>query len=770
MNAHTPVQAMPGLKVGDAHPHESASLHVSGLARYTDDIPELAGTLHAVIGFAPVGHARIRHLDLATVRAYPGVVRVFTAHDIPGSNNHGIIVQDEPLLAEGAVHYWGQPLFLVVAETRDAARRAARLAVVDAEPLAVTLDAQAARSRGLQVMPPRTASQGDAAGAMSDAAVVSECSVSIGGQEHFYLESQVAYACPGEDGGVQVHSATQHPTEMQQIIARTLGWGTGAVNVLCRRMGGAFGGKESQSYIFAALAALAAVALKRPVKLRPDRDDDFLITGKRHDFQIAAKLGATADGLIVAAQFDHLVRCGWSADYSGPVADRAVFHATNAYHVPNFHCTSFRARTNTQSATAFRGFGGPQGLLGMEVAIQQLALQLGKDALDVRKLNLLGEGPRSQLHYGFSLQDNVLPALVDQLATDCAYRERRAAVQAFNAANRWVKRGLALMPAVFGVGFGATFLNQAGALIHAYTDGTVSVNHGGTEMGQGLNTKVAQIVADALGLPAKDVFVTATDTAKVPNTVSTAASSGADLNGMAVWNAAQTLRYRLAGVAAAVWGCQAGDIRFSDGRLHWMNREMSFSEACAQAFVQQVSLSATGYYRVPEVAYDFESFKGRPFYYYVYGAACSEVMIDTLTGELKVERVDILQDVGRSLNPALDRGQVEGGFVQGLGWLTSEELVWRDDGFLATHAPQTYKIPTSRDMPADFRISFFDNSNAVETIHRSKAIGEPPLQLAASVWLAIWDAVAAARNHQGTISLRAPATPEAILYACSSDS
>lgn len=757
-----------GDRVGDHRAHESARLHVSGRAHFTDDLPEMERTAHAAIGFAPSSSGRIEAIDLSEVVACPGVLRVFTASDIPGSNLHGILTQDETLLASETVCYWGHPLFLVVAESHDAARRAARKAKVDLAPLPGVFNAQAAREQGLEVAPVRTARSGDAEGTLAHAHVMSEGHIDIGGQEHFYLEGQIAYACPTEDDRVLVHCATQHPSEVQQIVARTLGWSMSRVNVQCRRMGGAFGGKESQCYVFAALAALAATLLGRPVKLRPDRDDDFMITGKRHDFRIGWRVAADDSGMLTAASFDHLVRCGWSADYSSAVADRAVFHATNAYFVPHFHCTSFRARTNTQSATAFRGFGGPQGVLGMEVAMQDLALKLGVDPLDLRKRNLLTHGERARLHYGFVLEDNVLPPMVELLEASSDYRARRRAIEEFNRSNQWIQRGIAMMPAVFGVGFGATFLNQAGALIQIYIDGTVSVNHGGTEMGQGLNTKIAQIVSHELGLPATDVFVTATDTAKVPNTVSTAASSGADLNGMAACNAARELARRLAEVAATLWCCAPADVLFVDGFVRSGDRAMKFSELCGQAFVMQVSLSATGYYRVPKVEYDYDAFKGRPFYYYTYGVACSEVSIDTLTGEMKVERVDILQDAGRSLNPALDRSQVEGGFVQGMGWLTSEELVWRNDGYLVTHAPQTYKIPTSRDGPEDFRVAFFDNENIEETVHRSKAIGEPPLQLAVSVWLAIWDAVAAAGGYARAPALRAPATPEAILNALDS--
>jgi xanthine dehydrogenase large subunit len=745
--------------------HESAVLHVTGAARYTDDLDEVPGTLHAAIGLARQAHARIEHLDLDAVRAMPGVQGVFGARHIRGANRLGIIVADEPLLAEDTCTYWGQPLFVVVALTREQARRAAALAVARCTPLPAVLDPEQARAVGLEVVPGRTAVCGDPAAAMSTAAVRVQGRVDAGGQEHFYLEGQVAYAVPGEQGRLTVHAATQHPSEMQQMVAKVLGCPSAAVTVLCRRMGGAFGGKESQSSITTCLAALAAHHTGRPVKLRLDRDDDMLATGKRHAFRIGYAAGAGPDGRIVALDLDHLVDCGHSADYSGPVADRAVFHATNAYQVPALRCTSFRARTHRQSATAFRGFGGPQAVLGMETAIEHLAHALGRDALDVRKANLLGPANGQRLHYGFELHDNVLPELVEQLEQTSRYRARRRDVAASNRCEPVLRRGLCLMPSLFGVGFGATFLNQAGALVQVYTDGSVAVNHGGTEMGQGLYTKVAQVVADELGVPLAQVLCSATDTGKVPNTVSTAASSGADLNGMAALKAARTLRERLAPVAARLLGCEPAQVRFAAGQVSGGGRSAGFAAVCAQAFVDQVSLSATGFHRVPKVGYDFATLQGRPFLYHTYGAACTEVVVDTLTGESRVLRVDILQDVGRSLNPALDRGQVEGGFVQGMGWLTTEELVWAADGRLATASAQTYKIPSSRDVPPVFEVELFERANVEETVGRSKAIGEPPLHLAVSVHLALLDALRQAAPAGGFPRLRAPATPEAVLQA-----
>lgn len=752
-------------EIGKEWAHESAHLHVTGHAEYVDDIPELEGTLHAALGLSTVARGHIKSTDFSDVLALDGVEAVLTAKDIPGENRFGIIIDDERLLPDSRVAYWGQPLFVVVAQTYDIARRAARLARIEYEAETPLLAAEEAISRSETVVPARTARDGEPEPAIRASHHVISGHLKIGGQEHFYLEGQAAYAIPGEDRRMTIFTSSQHPSEMQAFVARILGWPSGRVTALCRRMGGAFGGKESQSYYFACLAALGAFKLNRPVKLRLDRDDDFMITGKRHAFDIDYMLAANKAGQLTAAVFEHRVSAGHSADYSGAVSDRAMFDATNAYFVPNFTCTSHRARTNIQSATAFRGFGGPQGMLGMEVAMETLALRRGEDPLDLRKRNLLTYGTNARLHYDHVIEDNVLPDLIETLESTSDYRRRRTDIDAHNAANPIIKKGICLLPAVFGVGFGATFLNQAGALVNIYADGSILVNHGGTEMGQGLNTKMLQIASNVLGVSPEKVIASTTDTSKVPNTVSTAASSGTDLNGMAVYNAAICLRERLATLATQLFGGKPEDVIFADDKVHSGSESIDFPALCEAAFFHQISLSATGYYRVPKVGYDFETFKGRPFHYYVYGAACSEVALDTLTGETRVLRVDMLQDVGKSINPALDRGQAIGAFVQGMGWMTTEELVWRDDGFLATHAPQTYKIPTGGDVPEDFRFAFFDNENREETIYKSKAVGEPPLKLSLSVFLAIWDAVASSTGRNLPPQLSVPATPEAILNA-----
>ncbi len=745
--------------------HESAHLHVSGRATYTDDIAELAGTLHAAFGLSSQAHARVRDLDLTAVRAMPGVVDVIIAADIPGPNQIGVIFHDEPLLADGVVLHVGQPLFAVVATSHELARKAARAAKVDYVALPHTVSAREAKANRASVAPGRDLRRGDVEAALAAAPHQVQGRISIGGQEHFYLESQAAYAVPREDGTLWIHSSTQHPSEMQQLAAKLLKIAAKDVVVECRRMGGGFGGKESQSHFFALTAALFAMRLQRPVKFRPDRDDDFMVTGKRHAFEIDYQAGFDDYGVLRGAHYDHLVQCGYSADYSPAVADRAVFHADNAYYVPTSRCTSFRAKTHTQSATAFRGFGGPQGMLGIEMVLDDIAYQLRRDPLDVRLANLYGVKNRNLTAYGSQVEGNVLPQIVTQLAQTSDYRARRAAIREWNRASPIVKKGIALTPVMFGISFGATHLNQGAALVQVYTDGSVLVNHGGTEMGQGLHTKVLQVVAHELGLPMSAVRISATDTAKVPNTPSTAASSGADLNCMAAWAACQTLKARLVPCAAQQLGIDAAAVTFHQGLVGDSAKNLEFAELTQAAFMAQISLSATGFYRVPEIGYDFATMQGKPFYYFAFGAAVSEVQIDTLTGESKVTRVDILHDVGASLNPALDRGQIEGAFVQGMGWLTTEELVWDEAGRLRTHAPSTYKIPVASDVPADFRVDLFDTPNVADTIYKSKAVGEPPFMLALSVFFALRDAIAAVADHRIAPKLDAPATAERILFA-----
>ena len=749
-------------------PHDSARKHVTGEALYIDDMPEPAGLLHVCLGLSERAHARIVRLDLDAVRAAPGVVAVLTAADVPGLNDVSPLgTKDDPIFADGLVTFVGQSLFAVAATTRDRARRAARLAVVEYEDLEPVLDIETAKRHGSRcVTPPHVLKRGDTGAAIATAPRRLSGRLIVAGQEHFYLESQIALAIPGEDRAVTIHSSTQHPSEIQHKIADALGVPKHAVTVETRRMGGGFGGKETQGALFAAVAALVAAKTGRAAKFRPDRDDDMVLTGKRHDFAVDYEVGFDADGRILGVEYLYASRCGVSADLSGSINDRALFHADNCYYYPAAQIRSLPLRTNTVSNTAFRGFGGPQGMLGAERVIEEIAYAVGKDPLEIRKLNFYGAtgNGRDVTPYHQTVEDNVVHRIVAELEKTSDYAARRAAIRAHNAAGPWLRKGIALTPVKFGISFTAQHLNQAGALIHVYTDGSIHLNHGGTEMGQGLHTKVAQIVAEEFQVDIDRVMVTATSTGKVPNTSPTAASSGADLNGMAALAAARTIRRRLCDFAAAHWGVPREQIVFLPNRVRVGNQEMPFAELVHHAYMGRVSLSSTGYYRTPKIHYDREKAAGRPFFYFAYGAAVGEVTVDTLTGEYRVDRVDILHDVGRSLNPAIDLGQIEGGFVQGMGWLTTEELWWDDKGRLRTHAPSTYKIPACGDRPRDFRVALLEDSpNRERTVFRSKAVGEPPLMLAISVLHAISDAVASVADYRLCPRLDAPATPERVL-------
>ncbi|WP_293902998.1 xanthine dehydrogenase molybdopterin binding subunit [Phenylobacterium sp.] len=742
--------------------HDSAPRHVSGEALYIDDIPEPPGLLHLYVGQAARAHARVAKLDLTAVRAASGVVLVLTPDDVPAKNDISPFAGDDPLFAEDVVRFMGQSLFCVVAESLPKARAAAALAVVeyiDLEPLLTTEAALEARSliEATQVM-----RLGDAPAAIAVAPHAVSGHLSVGGQEHFYLEGQVALVIPGEGDDLHVWTSTQHPTETQHVIARVLGCPDAAITVEVRRMGGGFGGKETQSVQWAAMAALTALRTRRPAKIRLDRDDDMVMTGKRHDFEIDWTMGFDGDGRLRGAAFEMASRCGHSADLSQAINDRAMFHADNAYALQAAEIVSHRARTHTVSNTAFRGFGGPQGMIAIERALDAVALTLGKDPLDVRLANLYGVSG-DLTPYGQTVIDSVSLEIMRDLEVSCDYRARRAAVAAWNAEHDDLKRGLALTPVKFGISFTTTHLNQAGALVHIYTDGSISLNHGGTEMGQGLNVKVAQVVADAFQVPLAAVRITSTRTDKVPNTSATAASSGSDLNGMAALNACETIKDRLTTYALDAFG--AAPV-FTPQGVQVGERLTSFQGFVNEAYLARVSLSAAGFYKTPDIHYDRAAHQGRPFYYYAYGAACSEVVVDTLTGENKVTRVDILHDVGRSLNPAIDLGQIEGGFIQGMGWLTTEELVFDAKGRLTTHAPSTYKIPTAGDRPDIFNLALWaPGENRQATVGRSKAVGEPPLMLAISVFSALTDAVASVGGHRVMPDLNAPATPERVLAA-----
>mgnify|MGYP001821609887 FL=1 len=750
--------------VGNPVPHDSAHLHVSGTAAYTDDLPEPRDLLHIAVGMSPVAHAVLRGLDLERVLATEGVVAACSAADIPGENNYGSIVKDDPIFADGLLQYVGQPVFAVAATSVNLARRAARRAEFDYEEREAILDPLTAVEKGSFVLPSETLLRGDPDTALRTAPHRLQRRVFLGGQDQFYLEGHIAMALPQEDGGLLVYSSTQHPDEVQRMIAHATNREAKDIVVICRRMGGAFGGKESQAALIAVIAALAADTTGRPCKLRLDRDDDMIMTGKRHDFVIDYDVGFDDTGRIQGIDFEFAARCGMSADLSGPVNDRAMFHCDNAYFLENVRIVSHRCKTNTVSNTAFRGFGGPQGMFAIEYVIDDIARQLGLDPLDIRRRNFYGQDERNTTQYQQVVEDNILDELFDRLLETSDYRARRAAIREFNAGSKLLRKGIAITPVKFGISFTSTLLNQAGALVHVYRDGSVQLNHGGTEMGQGLYVKVAQVVADELGISIGRVRITAADTSKVPNASATAASSGSDMNGKAAQKAAAKIRKRLTAFAAKQFAISEAEIDFRGGKVYVAERIMDFEELVQAAWAARISLSATGFYRTPKINYDRETFSGRPFYYFAYGAAVTEVVIDTLTGENRILRVDILHDCGDSLNPAIDMGQVEGGYVQGAGWLTTEELWWNERGELGTHAPSTYKIPTCSDLPPDFRVELLsDVANREKTIYRSKAVGEPPLMLALSTFHAIRDAVAGDDSRKP--DLEAPATPENILRA-----
>ena len=755
-------------EVGQSHPHESAVLHVLGEATYTDDIPEAQGTLHAALGMSQKAHARIRSINLEAVRSATGVVAVYVASDIPGTNDCGPIIHDDPILADGLVQYVGQPIFVVVADSHDNARRAVRKVMVDYEELPAILTPQAAHAAKSYVLPPMHLARGDVELAFANAPHKLSGELLVGGQEQFYLEGQISYAIPKEGSGMLVQCSTQHPSEMQHVVAHALGLHAHNVVVECRRMGGGFGGKESQSALWAAVAAISAHKLKRPVKLRADRDDDMMVTGKRHCFHYEYEIGYDDDGRIVGARVQMVSRAGYSADLSAPVATRAVCHFDNAYYLSDVDISAMCGKTNTQSNTAFRGFGGPQGAIAIEYILDEIARNLGRDALDIRKHNFYGRNEqegRNVTQYGQIVVDNVIHELVEELESTSDYRQRRAAIDTFNANSLVLKKGLALTPVKFGIAFNVTHLNQAGALVHVYTDGSVLVNHGGTEMGQGVNTKVAQVVAHALGIPLALVRVTATDTSKIANTSATAASTGADLNGKAAQNAAHKIRQRLAEFFITLYAGDVTAVTFAAGLIQMGEHSITFADLVQKAYMARVQLWSDGFYATPGLYWDSKTMTGHPFSYFAYGASVSEVVVDTLTGEWRLLRADALYDAGESLNPALDIGQVEGAFIQGMGWLTTEELWWNKDGKLMTHAPSTYKIPGVSDCPQDFRVRLFKNRNVEDSIHRSKAVGEPPLLLPFSVFFAIRDAVASVADHRYNPPLNSPATSEAILSA-----
>ena len=757
---------LPRFASGTSKAHESAVAQVCGLATYIDDLPEVKGTLHAAPIMSTQAHGKLLGVDASAALLMPGVRTCVLASDVPGHTMLASFIGDEPIFATDTVQHVGQVVGLVIADSVMQARHAARKVKLNIEALPAMLSLKDAMTAQSYVLPPVFVQRGDATSALARAPHCLSGTLEVGGQEHFYLEGQVAYALPQEQNQWLVHSSTQHPGEVQHWVAHALGLDHHAVKVECRRMGGGFGGKETQAGHLAVWAAIAANKIKRPVKLRLDRDDDFLITGKRHPFEYEYKAGFDDTGRLCGLKLTMAVNCGFSADLSGPVADRAIFHADNAYFLEDVQIASYRCKLNTQSHTAFRGFGGPQGMIVIETIMGDIARHLKMDPLDVRKRNLYGIEDRNVTHYQMKVEDNILQPLLFALEQSSNYRKEQQQVIAWNLSHTTIKRGIAITPVKFGISFTATLFNQAGALVHVYLDGSVQVNHGGTEMGQGLNTKICQIVADELGVPFERVLATASDTSKIPNASATAASAGTDLNGRAAQFAARHVRDNLAAFVSGLDSCGAGAVRFEGGQVISPKSTRAFDDVVKLAYANRIQLWSDGFYRTPKIHYDKATLTGRPFYYFAYGAACTQVAIDTLTGESRVLKVDILHDVGRSINPAIDIGQIEGGFVQGMGWLTTEQLVWNDKGLLTTHAPSTYKIPTAGDVPKNFHIDLWPEANREDNVFGSKAVGEPPFMLAISVYEALRDAVANARGeHGGAVELNAPATAENVLKA-----
>ncbi|WP_447046312.1 xanthine dehydrogenase molybdopterin binding subunit [Vreelandella sp. H-I2] len=759
-------------QAGSSSFHESAEKHVTGKAAYIDDLVLPADALHVALGLSPVAHGTLTQLDLSKVKEAPGVLDAITFHDVPGHTDIGPVFPGDPIFVDQEISYAGQCLFAVAATSLQAARRAVRLAAISIDEQPASLDPVAATEREEFVRPTHVQTRGDWQQALTQAEQIIEGELFIGGQEHFYLEGQACVVHPTEDEGVIVHTSNQHPSETQKLVAEVLDIPFHAVTVEVRRMGGGFGGKETQASPWACIAAIIARRTGKSISLRLPRSEDMRATGKRHPFHNRYRLAIDVEGVIQGGEITVIGDCGYSPDLSDAIVDRAMFHADNAYSLGDAQVVGHRAKTHTASNTAFRGFGGPQGMMIIEAAMDDIARQIGEDPLTVRKRNFYRDG-REVTHYGQQVdQRQLLHTLVETLENDSDYWARRKAISDFNAASPVIKKGLALTPVKFGISFTAQHLNQAGALLHVYTDGSVMINHGGTEMGQGLHTKICQVVARELGLDLDKVRITATRTDKVPNTSPTAASSGADLNGMAARDAASKLRERLFDFAAEHFteGLDREGMRLEDGMLvaglGESERRVPWGELVQTAYLNRISLSEKGFYATPLIHYDRSVGQGRPFYYYAFGAAVTEVSVDTLSGEYQVGRVDILHDVGDSLNPAIDIGQVEGGFIQGMGWLTSEELKWNDKGVLLSDGPATYKIPTFGDLPAIFNVSLLEgHPNSMASLYRSKAVGEPPFMLGISVWSALRDALSSLTGYTVSPHLDTPATPERVMLA-----
>lgn len=756
--------------------HDSAVSHVTGESIYVDDIPVDDRLLTGKVVYSPHAHARIKSIDTEEARRLPGVHAVLTYRDIPGVNQMGPVIKDEPVLAETETNFIGQAVCLIAAESEERCREAEKRLKIEYEPLEAILDIPTAIARESALGPWRKIERGRVDETLRNAPHRLSGQLHTGAQEHWYLETQAALCMPGEEQELFVYSSTQHPSEAQLLIAEVLGIHEKDVEVKVRRLGGGFGGKETQSNHYAVWAALLAHATGRPVKVRLHRDDDQIMTGKRHPFLIRYKVGFDDDGRLLAVDVELNSDGGAANDLSYAILERAMLHADSSYYVPNMRVRGRVWKTNFPPNTAFRGFGGPQGMAGMENIIDRVARYLGKFPAEVRRLNFYGTHDRNITPYGEKVENNHLELLYNMITRSSNYQKRRLQIQKFNKTHEFEKRGMALTPVKFGISFTTAFLNQAGALVNVYKDGTILVNHGGIEMGQGLNTKILNIAAAEFGVDVSRFKVNATDTSKVPNTSATAASTGSDLNGMAVKDAIGKLKSRMAGAIADYFTEQAGggekslpeNIVFEDDRVfdrQHRERALPFNEVVPICYLKQISLSATGYYRTPDIGFDRQKGRGRPFHYYAFGMAVSEVWLDVLTGEYRLLRADIIHDVGDSLNPNIDMGQVVGGYIQGLGWCTLEEIKWDEQGRLLTHSPDTYKIPSVRDIPPEFNVELLKGYPNPNTIRRSKAVGEPPFMLALSAWLAIKDAISAVGNHQYEPDFALPATRELILLS-----
>jgi xanthine dehydrogenase large subunit len=756
------------MSIGKSHKHDSAPLHTTGEARYVDDIVLPEGALHVAVGGSSIAHGEIISIDLSAVKNASGVVDVIVASDIPGKHDIGPVFAGDLLLTDSKIEYHSQPIFAVAATDYISAKKALKLAKIEYKEQKPLLDLQEAIDKEIYVRPPHGMSCGDATKAIQSSPHTITGTLNIGGQDHLYLEGQASIAIPEEDNDITIHSSNQNPTETQHLVAEVLGLTMADVNVVTRRMGGAFGGKETQAAPWACIAAIFATRTAKAVKCRLGREDDMRMTGKRHPFKHEYTVGFDEQGKIQGVDYLIVGDCGHSPDLSDAIVDRAMFHCDNAYFLENANIQGLRCKTNTVSHTAFRGFGGPQGMMLAEAVIEDIAHYLAKDALEIRKTNFYKAGEKTP--YGQAVEPSLIPSMVESLADSADYQNRREGITEFNQHSQIIKRGISLTPVKFGISFTVAHLNQAGALVHIYHDGTIHLNHGGTEMGQGLMIKLAQIVAAEFEVDLSVIKINATRTDKVPNTSPTAASSGTDINGMAVLNAVRKIKRRLEVFAYEQYGVDPHEMFYENNKVFFegekTNKNINFNEFIKQAYLARTALSATGFYKTPEIHYDRVKAKGQPFFYYANGVAITEVAVDTLTGESKTLRTDILHDAGESINPAIDIGQIEGGYIQGLGWLTSEELKWDEQGRLTSANPATYKIPTANDIPEIFNVELLeDTPNVANTIFRSKAVGEPPLMLAISAWCAVRDAIRSYAKPKQKIELDAPATPENIMNA-----